>query len=80
MNRWMRGKRTLQFQLFALLLGVVLIIVLLCSFILIYELYSIQMLTNSLNTINTVSHFSSTLSRFQESGLCPHQLPLPPHS
>lgn len=66
MNRWMRGKRTLQFQLFALLLGVVLIIVLLCSFILIYELYSIQMLTNSLNTINTVSHFSSTLSRFEQ--------------
>lgn len=66
MNRWMKSKRTLHFRLFTLVLGIVLVIVLLCSFILIYELYSIRLFTNSLDTIDTFNRFSATLSRFEQ--------------
>ena len=65
MNRWMKSKRTLHFRLFTLVLGIVLVIVLLCSFILIYELYSIRLFTNSLDTLDTFNRFSATLSRFE---------------
>lgn len=66
MNRWMKSKRTLHFRLFTLVLGIVLVIVLLCSFILIYELYSIRLFTNSLDTLDTFNRFSATLSRFEQ--------------